>query len=90
MQNKEPPPTGKAKRTRAAGKTIFSLTENMWLIIGLKNFLDVQFEKAARCNIDYDKAGLAEKKHALCFAYYASELIHLLYFCALCYNNLKR
>ena len=30
-------------------------------IIGLKKFLDVQFEKAARCNIDYDKEGLPRK-----------------------------
>ena len=30
-------------------------------IIGLKKFLDVQFEKAARCKIDYDKEGLPRK-----------------------------
>ena len=28
---------------------------------GLEKFLDVQFEKAARCNIDYDKEGSPRK-----------------------------
>jgi hypothetical protein len=30
-------------------------------IVGLEKFLDVQFEKAARCNIDYDKEGSPRK-----------------------------
>ena len=85
-----PSPTGKAKWTRAAVDHLLSNGKYV-AIIGLKKFLDVQFEKAARCNIfRRSPARLAEKKYALCFAYYASELIHLLYFCALCYNDLKR
>lgn len=30
-------------------------------VVGLEKFLDVQFEKAARCNIDYDKDGAPRK-----------------------------
>ena len=39
-----PSPTGKVKWTRAA-------------VDHLLSFTDAQFEKNARCNIDYDKAG---------------------------------
>ena len=55
-----PSPTGKAKWTRAAVDHLLSNGKNV-AIIGLKKFLDVQFEKAARCNIDYDKEGLPRK-----------------------------
>ena len=55
-----PSPTGKAKWTRAAVDHLLSNGKYV-AIIGLKKFLDVQFEKAARCNIDYDKAGLPRK-----------------------------
>ena len=44
-----PSPTGKAKWTRAAVGHLLS------------NGKYVQFEKAARCNIDYDKEGLPRK-----------------------------
>ena len=30
-------------------------------VVGLEKFLDLQFEKAARCNIDYDKDGAPRK-----------------------------
>ena len=30
-------------------------------VVGLEKFLDVQFEKAARFNIDYDKDGAPRK-----------------------------
>ena len=47
-------PTGKLKWTRATdGKYV--------AVVGLEKFLDVQFEKAARCNIDYDKNGAPRK-----------------------------
>lgn len=55
-----PSPTGKAKWTRAAVDHLLS-NGKYAAIIGLKKFLDVQFEKAARCNIDYDKTGLPRK-----------------------------
>ena len=55
-----PSPTGKAKWTRAAVDHLLS-NGKYAAIIGLKKFLDVQFEKVARCNIDYDKAGLPRK-----------------------------
>ena len=55
-----PSPTGKAKWTRAAVDHLLSNGKYV-AIIWLKKFLDVQFEKAARCNIDYDKEGLQRK-----------------------------
>ena len=55
-----PSPTGKAKWTRAAVDHLLSNGKYV-AIIGLKKFLDVQFEKAAHCNIDYDKEGLPRK-----------------------------
>ena len=55
-----PSPTGKAKWTRAAVDHLLSNGKYV-AIIGLKKFLDVQFEKVARCNIDYDKEGLPRK-----------------------------
>ena len=59
-----PSPTGKAKWTRAAVDHLLS-NGKYAAIIGLKKFLDVQFEKAARCNIDYDKEGCREKVRAM-------------------------
>ena len=53
-------PTGKVKWTRAAVDHLLSNGKYVE-IIELKKFLDVQFEKAARCNIDYDKEGLPRK-----------------------------
>ena len=55
-----PSPTGKAKWTRAAVDHLLSNGKYV-AIIGLKKFLDGQFEKAARCNIDYDREGLPRK-----------------------------
>ena len=55
-----PSPTGKPKWTRASVDHLLS-NGKYAAIIGLKKFLDVQFEKAARCNIDYDKEGLPRK-----------------------------
>ena len=55
-----PSPTGKTKWTRASVDHLLSNGKYV-AIIGLKKFLDVQFEKAARCNIDYDKEGLPRK-----------------------------
>ena len=51
-----PSPTGKAKWTRAAVDHLLSNSKYI-AIVGFESFTDAQFEKNARCNIDYDKAG---------------------------------
>ena len=53
-------PTGKAKWTRAAVDHLLSNSKYI-AIIGFESFTDVQFEKSARCNVDYDKAGLPRR-----------------------------
>ena len=55
-----PSPTGKAKWTRAAVDHVLSNSKYI-SIVGFEFFTDVQFEKSARCNVDYDKAGLPRK-----------------------------
>ena len=55
-----PSPTGKPRWTRAAVDHILSNSKYI-AIIGIEKFIDVQFEKSARCNIDYDKAGMPRK-----------------------------
>ena len=56
-----PSPTGKAKWTRAAVDHLLS-NEKYIAIIGLEKFLDAQFEKSARCNVNYDKEGAPRKE----------------------------
>lgn len=53
-------PTGKAKWTRAAVDHLLSNGKYI-AIIGLEKFMDAQFEKSARCNVDYDKEGAPRK-----------------------------
>lgn len=53
-------PTGKAKWTRATVDHLLSNSRYV-SIIGLEKFMDAQFEKAVRCNIDYDKKGAPRK-----------------------------
>ena len=55
-----PSPTGKAKWTRAAVDHLLS-NDKYIAIIGLEKFLDTQFEKSARCNVDYDTEGTPRK-----------------------------
>lgn len=50
-----PSPTGKPKWTRAAVDHFLSNSKYI-AIVGLETYMDVQFEKSARCNVDYDKA----------------------------------
>ena len=52
--------TGNSKWTRAA---VDKLLENKKYIpiVGVKAYMDVQFEKNRRCNVDYDKAGHPRK-----------------------------
>ena len=47
-------PTGKAKWTRAAVDHLLSNGKYI-AVIGMEKFMDAQFEKSARCNVDYDK-----------------------------------
>lgn len=54
-------PTGKAKWTRAAVDHLFFNSKYI-AIVGLKSYMNVQYEKVARCNIDYDKAGTPRKE----------------------------
>ena len=55
-------PTGKAKWTRAAVDHLLSNSKYI-AIVGLESYMSVQFEKSARCNIDYDKAGTPRKEN---------------------------
>ena len=48
-------PTGKSKWTRAAVDKLLA-NKKYIPIIGMKVYLDTQFEKDHRCNVDYDKA----------------------------------
>ena len=51
-----PSPTGKAKWTRAAVDHLLSNSKYI-AVVGFESFTEVQLEKSARCNVDYDKAG---------------------------------
>lgn len=51
-----PSPTGNPKWTRAAVDKLLNNRKYV-PIVGMKVYLDAQFEKAHRCNVDYDKAG---------------------------------
>ena len=53
-------PTRKARWTRAAVDHLLSNGKYI-AIIGLEKFMDAQFEKSARCNIDYDREGTPRK-----------------------------
>ncbi|CDC68369.1 MULTISPECIES: recombinase family protein [environmental samples] len=55
-----PSPTGKERWTRAAIDKLLSNAKYI-PIVGTKIYMDVQFEKSRRCNIDYDKAGNPRK-----------------------------
>ena len=56
-----PSPTGKAKWTCAAVDHLL-YNDKYIAIIGLEKFLDAQFEKSARCNVNYDKEGAPRKE----------------------------
>ena len=53
-------PTGNPKWTRAAVDKLLS-NKKYVPIVGMELYLDVQFEKNRRCNVDYDKAGHPRK-----------------------------
>ena len=50
-----PSPTGNPKWTRAAVDKLLA-NKKYIPIVGMKVYLDTQFEKDHRCNVDYDKA----------------------------------
>lgn len=56
-----PSPTGNPKWTRAAIDKLLSNSKYI-VFVGLDTFVDVQFEKEKRCNIDYEKAGAPRKR----------------------------
>ena len=53
-------PTGNLKWTRAAVDKLLA-NKKYVPIVGVKVYLDTQFEKNRRCNVDYDKAGHPRK-----------------------------
>lgn len=55
-----PSPTGNPKWTRAAVDKLLS-NKKYIAIVGVKVYLDAQFEKNHRCNVDYDRAGHPRK-----------------------------
>lgn len=54
-------PTGKAKWTRAAVGHLRSSSKYI-AVVGLESYMSVQFERYARCNVDYDKEGTPRKE----------------------------
>ena len=53
-------PTGKPKWTRAAVDKLLA-NKKYVPIVGMEVYLDAQFEKDHRCNVDYDKVGHPRK-----------------------------
>ena len=51
-----PSPTGNPKWTRAAVDNLLANKKHV-PIVGIEVYLDAQFEKDYRCNVDYDKVG---------------------------------
>ena len=55
-----PSPTGKSRWTRAAVDKLLANAKYIPMV-GLTTYMDAQFEKDRRCNIDYDRAGHPRK-----------------------------
>ncbi len=55
-----PSPTGNPKWTRAAVDKLLA-NKKYIPIVGVKGYMDAQFEKGRRCNVDYDEAGHPRK-----------------------------
>lgn len=56
-------PTGNPAWGRAAIDKLLSNGRYVPHIISFKKFTEVQFQKEARCNIDYDKSGTPRKEY---------------------------
>ena len=55
-------PTGKSKWTRASVDKLLA-NKKYVPIVGVSAYVDAQFEKDHRCNVDYDKAGHPRKSN---------------------------
>ena len=55
-----PSPTGNLKWTRATVDKLLA-NKKYVLIVGVKVYLDAQFKKNHRCNVDYDRVGHPRK-----------------------------
>ena len=55
-----PSPTGNPKWTRAAMDKLLA-NKKYIPIVGISEYMDAQFERDHRCNVDYDKAGHPRK-----------------------------
>lgn len=55
-----PSPRGNLKWTRAAVDKLLSNSKYI-PIVGMEMYMDVQFDRNCRCNVDYDKAGHPRK-----------------------------
>lgn len=55
-----PSPTGNSKWTRAAVDKLLANAKYI-PIISMETYMDVQFERNLRCNVNYDKAGHPRK-----------------------------
>ena len=53
-------PTGNPKWTKAAVDKLLA-NKKYIPIVGMKIYLDTQFEKGHRCNVDYDRTGYPRK-----------------------------
>ena len=53
-------PTGNSKWTRAAVDKLLA-NKKYIPIVGISEYMDAQFEKDRRCNVNYDKAGQPRK-----------------------------
>ena len=53
-------PTGNPKWTRAAVDKLLA-NKKYIPIVGISEYMDAQFERARRCNVDYDKVGHPRK-----------------------------
>jgi len=53
-------PSGNPKWTRAAVDKLLSNAKYI-PIVGVETYMDAQFEREHRCNVDYDKAGHPRK-----------------------------
>ena len=53
-------PTGNPKWTRAAVDKLLA-NKKYIPIVGVNGYMDAQFEKDRRCNVDYDKVGYPRK-----------------------------
>lgn len=60
FEKKIPSPTGNERWTRAAIDKLLSNAKYI-PIIGIETYMNAQFEKGRRCNVDYDKAGAPRK-----------------------------